>query len=354
MANSLWGSFFVSIITVLVTTPIVIRFAKWFGAVDSPNNRKVHKNIMPRLGGLAIFVGVVGGFFYSGLYNESLTAISLGAILIVILGVIDDKYSLSARAKLIVQLLAAGIVVSSGLRIEILQLPGLGLVDLGFASYPLTLLWIVAITNAINLIDGLDGLAAGTSIIVISTIAVMAAYSGKYLILSLSVILIGSTLGFLFYNFHPAKIFMGDTGSLFLGYCIGVLSLLGLYKTVTLFSFVVPIIILGVPIFDTVFAIVRRVINKKSIGSPDKNHLHHRLLFLGFSHKNTVLIIYGLSFMFSIIGILLSRTTMFQTVVIVFALMILLEILAEIIGLVNLKYKPLIKMYKKMTGKGHL
>ncbi|CAM5334547.1 glycosyl transferase [Bacillus safensis FO-36b] [Bacillus safensis subsp. safensis] len=286
-------AFFVSLATILIVTPIVKKFAIKIRAVDQPNKRKVHDKVMPRMGGLAIFIGVAAGALAGGLFlHNKITAISVGAVLIVILGIFDDKYNLSARFKFLVQVLVACLIVSTGLKLDFFSVPSLtDRIELGWMAYPLTVLWIVGITNAINLIDGLDGLAAGISVIGLSTIAVMAFSADKILILSLSLVVIGSTIGFLFYNFHPAKIFMGDTGSLFLGYMISVLSLLGLYKSVTLFSVVVPVIILGVPIFDTTFAIIRRILNKQPISAPDKSHIHHRLMAFGLSHRMAVIVI---------------------------------------------------------------
>lgn len=332
-------------------TPFVIKLAIKIGATDKPNSRKVHEKVMPRLGGLAIFIGVMVGFYVSGLYKEQVTAISIGAIVIIAIGIMDDMMELSAKTKLLGQILAAAAVVASGLKIDFLTIPFIGMFDLGWWTYPITILWIVGITNAINLIDGLDGLAAGTSFIVITTIAFMAGIAGKALIFGLALILLGSILGFLFYNFHPAKIFMGDTGALFLGYGIAILSLLGLFKSVTLFSFIVPIIILGVPVFDTTFAIIRRIVNKRPISSPDKSHLHHRLLALGLSHRNTVLAIYGLGVIFSVSAVVFSRTTLWGSVLIIFALLVVTEIIAEVIGLVHVKYRPFMAIYRKVTGR---
>lgn len=344
-------AFFVSLIAVLIVTPFVIKLAIKIGAVDKPNARKVHSKLMPRMGGLAIFIGVIAGYFAGGVYNEKVTAISVGAILIVLIGMLDDKYELSAKVKFAGQLLVAALIVASGLTIDLLTIPYIGNFELGFWSYPITVLWIVGITNAINLIDGLDGLSAGISAIGIATIAIMAALAGKMLIFTLSVILLGSIIGFLFYNFHPAKIFMGDTGALFLGYSISILSLLGLYKSVTLFSFLVPIIILGVPVFDTTYAIIRRIVNKKPISAPDKSHLHHRLLALGLSHRNTVLAIYAFGILFSISAILVSESTLWGTVFIIFGLLVITELIAEVIGIVHVKYKPILNLFKKLIGR---
>lgn len=344
-------AFLAALITSILITPFIIKLAHKIGAVDQPNHRKVHAKIMPRLGGLAIFTGMITGYFVGGLYNEKITGITVGAIIIIILGVLDDKYELSAKYKLLGQLIAAAAVVGSGLTVDFITIPFVGTFDLDLWSYPITVFWIVAITNAINLIDGLDGLSAGISAIVIATIAILAGLAGKSLILMLSLILLGSTLGFLYHNFYPAKIFMGDTGALFLGYSISILSLLGLYKSVTLFSFIVPIIILGVPIFDTTYAIIRRVANKKPISSPDKSHLHHRLLALGLSHRATVLCIYGFGILFSVSAILFSATTLWGSIFIIFGLLVLTELVAEAIGLVHERYKPIIKIYRKVFGK---
>ncbi|MGG2094549.1 MraY family glycosyltransferase [Bacillus sp. S13(2024)] len=340
-----------SFITVLIATPFVIKLAFKIGATDKPNARKVHQRIMPRLGGLAIFIGVVVGCLISGLYEQRIISISVGAVIIIIIGILDDVYELSAKVKFGGQLVVALLIVKN-LQIPVLYIPFLGDIDLGWFSYPITVFWIVGITNAINLIDGLDGLSAGISSIVLATLAYMAATSvtgaGSALILPLALIALASTIGFLFYNFHPAKIFMGDTGALFLGYCISVLSLLGLYKSVTLFSFIVPIIILGVPIFDTIFAIIRRIVNKKPISAPDKSHLHHRLLALGFSHRTTVLIIYAFGIFFSVNAIIFSSATLWLSIVLLFVLILVTEIVAEIIGLVHDRYKPIISVFKKV------
>lgn len=344
-------AFVAAFLTSILITPLIIKLAHKVGAVDQPNYRKVHERVMPRLGGLAIFCGVIAGYFVGGLYNAKITGITVGALIVIVLGVLDDKFELSAKTKLFGQLMAAAAVVGSGLMIDFITIPFVGTFDLGLWSYPVTVFWIIAIMNAINLIDGLDGLSAGISAIVIGTIAILAGLAGKSLILMLSLILLGSTIGFLFHNFHPAKIFMGDTGSLFLGYSISILSLLGLYKSVTLFSFIVPIIILGVPIFDTTYAIIRRIVNKKPISSPDKSHLHHRLLALGLSHRTTVLCIYAFGILFSVSAILFSTTTLWGSIFIIFGLLFLTELIAEAIGLVHERYKPIIKFYRRVFGR---
>ncbi|WP_310259032.1 glycosyltransferase family 4 protein [Fictibacillus barbaricus] len=338
-------------LTVIAVTPLVIRLAIKINAVDEPNQRKVHTKVMPRLGGLSIVIGVGIGFLLSGLFEKQILGITLGALVIILLGFADDIYHLSALKKLIAQAVAGMLVVMSGLIIEIINIPFIGAFEIGYFSYPLTIFWIIAITNAINLIDGLDGLAAGTSSIIVFTIGVMAFLSGKEMIFTISIIIFGSVVGFLLYNFHPAKIFMGDIGALFLGYCIAILSLLGLYKSVTLFSFIVPILLLGVPIFDTAFAIIRRIVNKQSIVKPDKGHLHHRLLKKGLSHRKTVLFIYGMGLMFSATAIILPLTTLRGTIVIILLLVLFLQFLAEKIGLVNERFTPFLNILSKVHQK---
>lgn len=342
-------AFFLSLITTIIITPLIIKLAYKIGAVDKPDERKVHQKIMPRLGGLAIFIGVIAGYFAAELYKEKITAISLGALLIIIIGVLDDIYQLSAKTKFIGQLIVAGLIVASGLTIDLLTIPFIGDFELGLWSYPITILWIVGITNAINLIDGLDGLSAGISGIGITTIAILSGINGAMMIFTFSMILLGSIIGFLFYNFYPAKIFMGDTGALFLGYSISIISLLGLYKSVTLFSFLVPIIILGVPVFDTTFAIIRRIVNRKPISAPDKSHIHHRLLDMGLSHRKTVLLMYGFGILFSVAALILSESTLWGTIFVFFGLLIISGVVAELVGIVNNKFNPISWLFKKIV-----
>lgn len=352
MGLSLPWVFIIVFLSAVVITPFVIWLAPKIGAVDKPDERKVHTRLMPRLGGLAIFLAIVVGYFVSGLHNEQMNSIILGLLLIVALGVLDDMYGLTAKFKFIIEIIVASIVVfGSGLVIHFVTLPYFGKIEFGIFGYFITILWIVGVTNAINLIDGLDGLSAGVSIIVLSTIGVLAFFGGKTLIFTMVVVTVAATLGFLIYNFYPAKIFMGDTGALLLGYLIAVISLLGLYKSVTLFSFIVPVLILGVPIFDTFFAIVRRVVNKKPISAPDKSHIHHRLLALGFDHKTTVILIYIFSFMFSLSAILLSSSTLIGSFVLMIAILLILEFIAEVTGLVSTGYRPLMKVIHKVFKK---
>lgn len=332
----------------VLLTPVVKKFAIAIGATDKPNARKVHQKIMPRLGGLAIYLSFLIGFIILRPSDSDFSAlpIIIGSFIIIITGVLDDRFELSAKVKLIGQILAAGAVVLGGIQLQNINMPFGGEIEFGIFSIPLTILWIVGITNAINLIDGLDGLAAGVSSIALITISVMAILMGNVFVTSVGLILLGSTLGFLVYNFHPAKIFMGDTGALFLGYMISVLALLG-FKNITMFSLIVPIIILGVPISDTFFAIIRRLVNKQPLGAPDKSHLHHCLLRLGYSHRQTVFIIYGIAAMFGLAAIIFSQATLWGALFVIGVLLIAIEVFVEKIGLVGKDYKPLLKFFRQ-------
>lgn len=340
----IYVSLIVAFISSILLTPLVKRLAFKIGAVDAPNYRKVHSRIMPRLGGLAIYLSFLIGLVILRPESEYTLAIVLAATVIIITGILDDMYEISAKAKMLGQLVAAFIIVFfGGIQIEMINLPFGGIMDFGYLSIPLTILWIVGITNAINLIDGLDGLAAGVSTIALVTIAIMAIIVPNPLVLALAALLAFSTLGFLFFNFHPAKIFMGDTGALFLGFMIAVFSLLG-FKNITVVSFIIPVIMLGVPISDTFFAIVRRVRNKQKWSDPDKSHLHHRLLDIGFSHKQTVLIIYGIAAMFGLFAIIFSMAKIWGAILLVTVILVALELFVEIIGLAGKNYRPLIKL----------
>ncbi|WP_428909663.1 glycosyltransferase family 4 protein [Niallia sp. Krafla_26] len=340
----------ICLISSILITPVVKKLAFLVGATDKPNQRKVHQNIMPRLGGLAIYISFVVGIFImlpEHLIDNTLSSIMIGCTIIVITGIFDDIFEISPKLKLFGQLAAALVVIVWGdIKVEFINLPFTdGILEFGYMSVPITLLWIIGITNAINLIDGLDGLAAGVSSIALITISFMGILFGNPFVTIVAAILLASTIGFLFYNFHPAKIFMGDTGALFLGYMIAVLSLLG-FKNVAFISFIIPIIILGVPISDTFFAIMRRILNKKPIMQPDKSHLHHCLLGLGFSHRQTVLIIYAIAAFFGLVAIIFSQAKLLGSIVLIITLLILIEALAEKIGLVGKNYKPLLNFLK--------
>ncbi|ALC88776.1 UDP-phosphate N-acetylglucosaminyl 1-phosphate transferase [Bacillus sp. FJAT-18017] len=332
----------------ILITPSIIKLAYKLGAVDKPNKRKVHTKLMPRLGGLGIFISFVIGILILQPYSPYHLAIVLGSIIIIITGILDDIYELSAKKKFLAQLAAALVVVLyGGIEVNFINLPFGGKLDFGVMSVPITILWIVGVTNSINLLDGLDGLAAGVSSIALISISAMAIVKGDAYVMSLGFIVLVSTIGFLFYNFHPAKIFLGDTGALFLGYMIAVLSLLG-FKNVTFISFIIPVIILGVPLSDTIFAIVRRIVKKAPLSAPDKSHLHHCLLNLGFSHKKTVLLIYGISALFGLAGFIFSMATMWGSLLILTLTLLAVELIVESVGLVDKNYRPLLNMMRNI------
>jgi UDP-GlcNAc:undecaprenyl-phosphate/decaprenyl-phosphate GlcNAc-1-phosphate transferase len=333
------------IISILIT-PLIKKLAISIGATDKPNQRKVHQSTMPRLGGLAIFISFIIGMLILQPLNPAFIPIIIGSSIIVITGICDDLFELSAKYKLIGQLAAAFIVVFLGdLQVLFINLPFGGHLEFGYLSIPFTIIWIVGITNAINLIDGLDGLAAGVSSIALITISGMALIQGNLFVVAIGTIVLMGTLGFLFYNFHPASIFMGDTGALFLGFIISVLSLLG-YKNVTFISFIIPVIILGVPISDTFFAIMRRLINNQPLSEPDKSHLHHCLLRLGYTHRQTVLMIYAMATLFGLVAVIYSQARIGVALLLIGFLILLMEFIAEKIGLMGNDFHPLLKIMR--------
>ncbi|MCA0985219.1 undecaprenyl/decaprenyl-phosphate alpha-N-acetylglucosaminyl 1-phosphate transferase [Halobacillus yeomjeoni] len=340
------------LVSYLLVFPVIKLAAKW-KMMDYPELRKIHTEITPRMGGLAIFGGVVAGMIYIRPEMPYFIPICIGAVIIVLTGLFDDRYQIRPIFKLAGQVTAAGVLIISGLKIDIISIPFIGMVPLNdFISILFTFLWILGITNAINLIDGLDGLATGVSTISLISISVMAlALEPQVTIVYLCVVLIGSNLGFLFHNFYPAKIYMGDTGSLFLGYSMAVISMVGLFKNVTLFSFVIPIIVLAVPVFDTLFSILRRIINKQKIMMPDNKHIHYQILAAGFSHRTTVLILYGYSALFGLLAILFSLTSFGISLIITFILLLMLHLFAEMTGVVYKGKRPLINLISKNEKK---
>lgn len=324
-----YSIYFILLVTILssyVLTFLAKNIAKHVGAIDVPNERKVHSVPMPRCGGLAIFGGFIIGYMIYGDPTVQMLSILLGAFIMVLVGFIDDINPIRARTKFFFQILAAGIVVIYGSTYfhEITFL-GWNLNLPVWASMILSILFIVSAANAINLIDGMDGLAAGISAINFGTIAIIAFIMNKIggLDIILSLIMLGSTLGFLGHNFPPAKIFMGDSGSLFLGFMIAVISLLG-FKMTTITSLVVPLLILAIPIFDTLFAILRRLLKGESIGKPDKEHFHHQLLKMKFGTRKTVIVIYFINILFSMVSIFYVIGDNQQAIILYVCLMIML------------------------------
>jgi len=335
-------AFAIAVSVSYIATPLMIRLAKLVGAIDVPkDNRRVHKVPIPRLGGLAIFLGFMAGVLYLADIDSRMFGVIIGAAIIVTLGFFDDIKPLSAKFKLLVQIIAAIIVIQSGVRIEYVRNPLYFIftdspyIIFGNWSYLLTLVWIVGVTNAINLVDGLDGLAAGISIISASTLFMAALSTGRPFEALLAAILAASTLGFLPYNFNPAKIFMGDTGALFLGYMLSVISVMGVLKGAAALSILVPIFAIGLPIFDTLFAMARRALSGKSMMEADKGHLHHKLLDAGMSQKQAVLTLYSISAVLGFSAVALVEVTLKVAFVLVFVVFLLGSMGAKYLGLIK-------------------
>lgn len=289
-----------------VCTPLVRVLAFKIGAVDIPKDgRRMHSVPIPRIGGLAIFIGFALTILAFCPMSKFLAVALFGGLVIVVMGVLDDIFALNALLKLAVQVAVAFFAIAEGVTIDFISL-GSKMVPLGAWSVPLTLLWIVGLTNSINLIDGLDGLACGVSIISsmsLFTVMMILGDFGSSLIIA---IVIGACIGFFPFNAHPAKIFMGDTGAQTLGYLLSLISIEGVFKTHTVFSFLIPLSIFGLPIFDTLFAIIRRLLNGKSPFSADRGHIHHRLIDLGFGQRKSTKILYSICGILGIAAVLLT------------------------------------------------
>lgn len=287
----------------LCITPVIKMIAKHVGAMDIPNERKVHKVPMPRLGGLSIFFGFLLGYMLFGDQSIVMNSVLIASFVVILIGVFDDIKPLRASIKFIGQLVAACIIVFYG-NIILRDVSAFGIyIDFGYFSIPFTIFFILGCINCMNLIDGLDGLAAGISSIYFATVGIIAIMQGKFgLDFLLTFIMLGSTLGFLVHNFNPATIFMGDSGSMFLGLIISVIALLG-FKNVTMTSLIIPLLLLAIPILDTIFAIIRRTLKGEKISTPDKYHIHHQLLKRNLSQRQTVLAIYVINILFAIASI---------------------------------------------------
>ena len=370
----MWGdiaiAFLLAFITAFVITPHTMRLAKKVGAIDIPNDRRVNKKPMPRLGGLA----VISGFFVSVIYLLITTSFEgkinlfgpenywikiigfvIGAIVLGVTCYIDDVKGIPSLVKLAAQIVAAIIVVACGIKIDDISIPFTeGKIVVGeILSYILTVCWIIGITNAINLIDGLDGLSSGVTLISCLSLLMVFALNGSPLIaIVLITALAGAIVGFLPFNFSPAKTFIGDTGSNFMGFSLAIISILGVAKTYTALVLIAPIIILAMPIFDTIFAIFRRLIKGKSLKAvfqPDKGHLHHKLMAKGYTQKQAVLIMYGITAILGMFAVILLESGIWKALS--FALLI--------IAIVAIGYKDMARLMKdddkeEIINKEHL
>jgi len=308
-----------------IATPVVKNLAFHVGAVDVPRDgRRMHDHPIPRMGGVAIMLGFLFGVVLFIPLTTDVKGMLLGAIVIGVLGIFDDIHDLPAKLKLVVQIIAALIAVLSGNVIEVLSNPNIFSQNpywhLGSLSIPVTVIWIVAITNAVNLIDGLDGLACGVSTISSMTMLVIALLVSEPSVAIMMAALSGACIGFLPYNLNPAKIFMGDTGATFLGFILATMSVQGMFKVYTIISFVVPFLMLGLPIFDTCFAIVRRIAKGQSPMMADRSHVHHRLIDMGLSQKQTVGILYVISAILGLSAVVLTTSGAIKAIVFLFAM----------------------------------
>lgn len=313
-------------------TPYIKNFAEQVGAIDVPkDSRRMHKKPIPRMGGLAIFIAFLCAILIFADFDVQLLSILLGATIIVVLGIFDDILALGAKLKFVVQIISAAIPVCiGGLQINIFSnlnpFTSNPYFSLGIFAIPITILWIVGITNAVNLIDGLDGLAAGVSSIAAVTMLAVGLLVGETQIAIIMAALTGACLGFLPYNINPAKIFMGDTGSTFLGFMLATMSVRGMFKFYAIISFAVPFLILGLPIFDTAVAIIRRVLSGKSPMSPDRGHVHHRLMDMGFNQKQSVAILYGISGTLGLAAVVLTSRGEVRAMVLLAAVLVAIAI----------------------------
>lgn len=334
----MWGdiaiAFMIAFLASFMATPHTIKIARKLGAVDTPkDDRRINKITMPRLGGLAVILG----FFLSIIYLlitltieskidlmendmiKKLIGFLIGALIIGVVCFLDDVKGVHAVIKLIAQIAAALVVVNSGIIIDTFEVPYIYMSDFwDVFNVIITVIWIVGITNALNLIDGLDGLSTGISIISCISLLIIFALNGSPLISIVLITALGGALcGFLPYNFNPAKTFIGDTGSNFLGYCLSIISILGIAKTYTAIVIVAPLLVLALPIFDTIWAIIRRVVkgkNLKAVFKPDTGHLHHKMLKKGFTQKQAVLILYGISATFGMFAIILLESGIWKAI----------------------------------------
>jgi UDP-GlcNAc:undecaprenyl-phosphate GlcNAc-1-phosphate transferase len=341
-------AFILSMLCAAILTPLVRRLARHFGALDHAlSARKIHGQAVPRLGGIAIVIAfyapLLGLLFAQSSVGETLgheryfgLGLFLGGLLIAALGVYDDLRGAGARKKFAVQFLVAGIVYFLGFRVDTIANPFGEPIALGWAALPFTLLWVVGVVNAMNLIDGLDGLAGGVALVAVSTIFLVSVQRGQPLMILFCASLGGAILGFLFYNFNPASIFMGDTGSMFLGFILATSSIRTNQKASTTVAVLIPIVTLGLPILDTLLAISRRAVRGRPLFRADKEHIHHRLLGLGLTHRQAVLVLYGMCLLLGAVALVLTYSnSVVITITLLAALVVSLFIFLRYLGYIR-------------------
>lgn len=297
-------TFILALLIAVIATPISMMLGHRWGAIAIPGGRHVHKRAVPRIGGLAIYAAFWLAVVFTQSWDLDITSLFIGSTMIVGVGLWDDIKDMRPLTKLFWQIAAAAVLVFFGFSMDLISLPFLGEIKLGWFGSLLAIFWIIGLVNTVNISDGLDGLAAGICFMAALLLFWSANQINEVGSAHLTLALAGSALGFLFYNFHPAKVFMGDTGSMFLGYIIGGISIMGLLKTATVLGLVFPLLVLGMPLTDLTFAIIRRKFHGQSIGQADRGHLHHRLLDAGLSQRQAVLVLYGMSACFGIAAVL--------------------------------------------------
>ena len=349
-----WLGIAAAFLVALAMTPLAIRLARKYNIVDMPNQRKVHTNPTPRMGGIAIYVGFVVGTLLLAEYTRQVAALLIGGTIVMLTGLIDDFKDISPKLKMLGQVLGALVLVLGGFTVRFITNPFNGtLIPLGVFAVPISLVWLVGISNAVNLVDGLDGLCSGISTIAAISTAVVCVAQGEFTAASLAGVLAASALGFLRYNFNPAKTFMGDCGSLFLGFILGALSLMVLSKGATVVSIFIPFIILGVPVFDTVCAIIRRLCLHKPIFGADKMHLHQTLLGMGLSHRQTVLTVYAIALVMGIAAVLMAVLAATQATIVLICVTLLTFLGADFLGVLRGKRSPWLSRKLAKENKSH-
>lgn len=346
-----------SALLALVITPVVIHLARRIGAVDRPGVRTVHVRPIPRIGGLAIFVSatpaIIAVLFLHNSIGETFrdTKVPLitlfgSATFVFLIGLVDDLRGLPAKFKFLAELLAAGALCLVGVRVSSIAITEQWTLNLGLFGCPLSILWIIGITNAVNLSDGLDGLAAGISAIACGVIVIFAVHCGNSIMPVLMLSLLGSLTSFLFFNFNPARVFLGDCGSLFLGFTIASASILCSMKSSALVGLALPMLALGIPIFDTLFSIMRRFLERRSIFAPDRGHFHHRLVDRGLKQRHVVMLIYAMTLMATGLGMLMMLTRDVSSVLVFVFVVLLLLMLFRVVGEIRLR-ETISKLQKK-------
>ena len=319
------AAFIITLILSLLITPVIIKLAHRLNFIDQPGERKINKKIIATAGGTAIYLAFMIPLRFFLPANQTIKGIMIGGTFMLILGLLDDKFEISAPLKFLGQIIGAMILIYYGVRINFITNPLGGFIYLGVYTVPFTVFWIVSIINTINLIDGLDGLAAGVSIIAVLTLFAVALQENQVIAPMLAVLLAGSCLGFLKYNFNPAQVFMGDTGSMFIGYIIAAVSITGALKSAAAVTIFVPMLALAIPILDTTFAIIRRIFNHRPIGEADHGHIHHRLLAIGMNQKQAVISVYVISMILGTIAFVINGIK-FDHALIIFTSVILIII----------------------------